>query len=260
MKKTSLIITAIILSILGIFLFTQYNHLRSFELISPKKGDITEAIYGLGTVNSHKFYEFKSAIPMTVEKIFVKEGDHVEADQRLLSLSSGQIRKAPFAGTVTELPVHETENVPPNFVIIQIQDLKDRYIEVSLEQEGALRVKEGQKCRIMFESLRGHHFEGAVSAFFPRRNEFLVHINVSNLDDNILPGMTADVSIEIGKKENVLLIPVSSIDSGMVSIKRDGKKMKVKLKIGHVQGNWAEVVEGDISLEDEIYVPKLHKE
>ena len=118
-----------------------------------------------------------------------------------------------------------------------------------------MRVKPGLPVRVVFESIRGEVLKGKVSAVFSRNDEFLAHIDVP-LADNILPGMTADVAIEVDRKDKVLLVPLSAISDGRIKLKRDGKRKTVQLKIGSVDGNWAEVVEGDVSLEDQIIVPR----
>ncbi|MDX5152521.1 MAG: hypothetical protein R3188_08600, partial [Acidiferrobacterales bacterium] len=84
------------------------------------------------------------------------------------------------------------------------------------------------------------------------------HINVP-LADNILPGMTADVAIEVSHKDKALLVPLSAITDGRVRIRRDGKRKTVKLSIGSIDGNWAEVLSGDISVNDEVLVPRPAK-
>lgn len=261
MKKRYLFIIIISITLLVTGLATKnYIKKQGFESISPIKGDVTEAVYGLGTVKSLHFYEFKAGLIMNIINIFVKEGDFVTSNSPLIQLNGGLIVKAPFDGTITDLPFHNGENIPVGQAVIQLQDLKNKYIEVSLEQESALRVNVGQKCKVMFESLRGQVYQGKVSALFPKNGNFIVHIDVEALTAGILPGMTADVSIEIGQDQNVLLIPLSSIDSGQVILTRNGEKKKIKVTIGHVDNNWAEVLEGDILLTDKVLIPKLKKQ
>ena len=101
-----------------------------------------------------------------------------------------------------------------------MEDLADKYIEVSLEQEGALRVKEGQQVKILFESLRGNVFKGKVQAIFPKNEEFITHIEVEGLGAEVLPGMTADVSITVSTHDDALLVPVSGVSNGVVLVKR----------------------------------------
>lgn len=156
---------------------------------------------------------------------------------------------------MTNIAFNENQYVFPQQVVIRVEDLSTKYIEVSLEQQGALRVQPGQPVRIVFESIRGEVLKGKVAAIFSRNEEFLAHIEVT-LADNILPGMTADVAIEIDRKEKALLIPLSSVADGRVKIIRDGDRKIVKLKIGNIDGNWAEVLEGDVTVSDQVIVKR----
>ncbi len=226
------------------------------EYVSPKYGPIVEAIYGLGKVKSDKTYDVKLAITKTIDQLYVKEGDVVTKGNKLVRLDDHLIFYAPFDGTVTLVAFNEAQSVFPQQTILRLEDLSHKYIEVSLEQQGALRVKPGQPVRVMFESVRAEQLKGSVSSIFPRNEEFLTHIDVPGLAQNILPGMTADVAIEVGKKDRALLVPLSGISNGRVRVVRDGKTIVVPLKLGDIDGNWAEVTEGDLKGSDQVIIKK----
>jgi len=225
------------------------------EYVKPRYGPIVEAIYGLGKVKTDRVYEVKLAVIKIVKQIYVHEGELVKKGDRLVKFDDNLVFTAPFSGTVTLVAFHENQSVFPQQPVIRVEDLNTKYIEVSLEQQGALRVHVGLPVRVVFESIRGEVLKGKVSAIFSRNEEFLAHIDVP-LADNILPGMTADVAIEVSRKDRALLVPLSAITDGRVRIRRDGKRKTVKLSIGSIDGNWAEVLSGDISVDDEVLVPR----
>jgi macrolide-specific efflux system membrane fusion protein len=228
---------------------------KPVDYVNPRYGPIVEAIYGLGKVKTDRVFEVKLGITKTIEELYVSEGDIVKKDSPLVRFEGGLLFRAPFAGTITNIAFNENQYVFPQQAVVRLEDLSTKYIEVSLEQQGALRVKPGQSVRVVFESIRGEVLTGKVSAIFSRNEEFLAHIEVP-LADNILPGMTADVAIEVDRKDKVLLVPLSGISDGRVKVRRDGKTRNIKLKIGSIDGNWAEVVEGDITVEDQIIVSR----
>lgn len=234
-----------------------YYQKSHYELIHPIKGDVVEAIYGLGKVKSDSRYEVKVGIMTTVEKLFVKEGDAVEKGGALIKFKDSAIFKAPFAGRITRVNHYEKETVLPQAPVLRLEDLKERHIEVSLEQNGALRVKEGHEAKVVFESLRNQKYKGTVKSLFPRDDEFIAHIDVANLPENVLPGMTADVAIVVGSKENVQLVPLAAIDNGQVTVKQEGKRrQKVSVKIGIVDGQFAEIIDSSLKYSDEILIRK----
>ncbi|NJL25372.1 MAG: secretion protein HlyD [Calothrix sp. SM1_5_4] len=222
----------------------------------PHRGEITEAVYGLGRVKSIHRFEVKLGVMSTVRRVYVREGDFVKKGTRLIDFDSPAVFHAPFDGTVTYIANYDGETSVPNAVIFRMENLRDRFIELSLEQEGALRVKRDQPAKVSFETLRGRVLTGKVRALFSREDEFLAHIDVANLEESVLPGMTADVAVEIGKIPDALLIPLTAIRDGVVLVKRGGRSEKVKVEVGIVDGMWAEVKGDTLKTTDEIYVPR----
>jgi membrane fusion protein, macrolide-specific efflux system len=255
-----------LLLILGIFVVATFAVLvgrrafqnRSLEVLKVTKGEIIEAVYGLGKVKSTHRFEVKLGVLATVQRLYVEEGGFVQKGDRLADFETGAHFRAPFAGTITLINNYEGETVVPQVPVLRLEDLKDRFIELSLEQEGALRIKPGQNARVSFETLRGTKLKGSVAALYSRDDEFLARIDVEGLDQSILPGMTADVAIEIGHVADALMIPVKAIQNGNVLIKRGGKQKKVRVEVGHVDGVMAEIKGGDIQLDDDILVKKAN--
>lgn len=250
----------LIISLVLIFgagtLYLNYFHKPRFEFVKPKQGPIVEAVYGIGTVVSKKQFHGRIAQATGIKEIFVNEGDIVKRGDRLISLQDGEGFHAPFNGTVTSLPFFEKETVLGGTIVITLQDLNDLHLLATLEQHGALRVRPGQKVRVNFESLRHETFSGYVRAVYPQDNQFLVDVVISKFPNSILPSMTADVAIEIARRESAILIPLRAISGGKVITYREGKQMKTDLKIGATDSEWAEVLKGDIGLNDQLILPK----
>lgn len=251
-KKVSLIGLAFL------FLFVIFYFFKNSpqKIVHPVEGPIVESVYGLGTITSNKVFELKFGITSTIEEIYVNEGDQLIKGKPLLKLSDSKIFTAPFDGTVTKLPYTVGETIFPNATILTITDLSDLFILVSLEQEGALRILPHQKCVFSFESLRGEKFEGKVQSIYPDNGEFLVRIQADNLPKQILPGMTADVAIEISKKEKALLVPMAAVSSGHIILIENKTKKKIPVQLGLVDGMMAEIISPKLSVTDSIVVEK----
>jgi multidrug efflux pump subunit AcrA (membrane-fusion protein) len=227
---------------------------KNVTLLNVKKGDVLEAIYGLGKVKSRHSFEVKIGVMTNVEKVYVREGDNVAKGDKIISFSGSGLFKAPFAGTVTLVELKKGEIALPQIPIVRLENLEDKYIEVSLEQDAALKVKKGQKAQVVFENLKAEKLFGEVKSIYPKKGEFIAHIDLENLPGNILPGMTADVVIEVGKKQGVMLIPVKAITEGRVVRFRDEKKKVIEVEIGKSDGIWAELSQGDIKESDKLII------
>ncbi len=247
-----LIVTVVVLSLIFI---KNLISARQYSKVPPQIGELTEAVYSLGKVKSNQKYEVKLGVTSTVQKVYIKEGDSVVQGQSLIELDTKTTFKAPFAGTVTFLNVHEKETVSPQAIILRLENLKDRHIELSLEQEGALRIKSGQLAKISFESLRGEVLTGKVKSIFPKEDDFIANIEVTNLPENILPGMSADVAIEIGKISGTL-IPLKAIRNGFITLEKNGRKEKIKVEVGLSDGISAEIKSPKMDMSDLIWIPR----
>jgi multidrug efflux pump subunit AcrA (membrane-fusion protein) len=253
-------IVALIVLTVSVLMIWNLRRNRSVEYIHPHRGEITEAVYGLGKVKSIHRFEVKLGVLSTVKKLYVREGQFVERGDKLIEFDSNALFRAPMSGTVTLINNYDGETALPQMPIVRLENLKERFIELSLEQEGALRIKPGQQARVSFESLRGKILEGRVTALFSREDEFLADIDVTGLDDGVLPGMTADVTIEIGTIQNALLIPAKAIQAGTVLVRRNGKRQKIKVEVDHVDGVMAEIKPGSLTEADEVAIRKKEEE
>jgi multidrug efflux pump subunit AcrA (membrane-fusion protein) len=234
----------------GIHIWKAYS-----QRVHPKVGNMVESVYGIGTVTARHTYQLKLGVSDTIAKLFVDEGAAVQKGQALIALVDNHTIRAPFAGVVTALPYKEGESVFPQIPVLTLTDLKNPYIVVSLEQSGAIPVRRDQKAFLSFESLRGQKLQGIVSAIYPKDGEFYVNIEVPQIPEGILVGMTCDVAIQVAAKENVLQVPMVAVDRGTVTLLKGGIPKKVSVKLGATDGIWTEVTDNSVQLGDTLLLP-----
>jgi membrane fusion protein, macrolide-specific efflux system len=254
-KRTKLILYAsggLILLIVLIRLITCGGSTR----VKPRTGPIVEAIYALGTVKSDSVYTLKMGIPATIRRLSVSEGQLVAKGTQLAMTESGAAFFAPFPGTVTRLHCEEGEVVITGQPVLTMMDLTRTYIQVSLDQNAALRVRRGQKAELSVETMRGTRLTGSVESIYPSSGQFLARIGVARMPAEVLPDMTADIAIEVARRDEALLIPLLSVKDGMVSLRREGKTLQVKPALGAIDGAWAEVTDGSVKSSDDIVMPR----
>lgn len=250
-KRTKLYLiigaAAIILIVIAILFFKKNDNLKTVKV---EKGNIVEAVYGIGTVTANQSYVLKVAVATNVENIYVKEGDQVKKGAALIKFVDTPVFKAPFEGTINQVTYKIGETVTPQSVVLTMVNFSDRYVTVALEQQGAIRVERGQMAKMSFETLKDQTFEGIVEAIFSREGQFIVRVSAAHLPQKILPGMTVDVAVQVNKKENVLLIPISAFQKGFV-FKQQGRSIKqIPIKTGVVDGEKVEIISGDVKEND----------
>jgi macrolide-specific efflux system membrane fusion protein len=225
------------------------------KIVQPVKGDVVEAVYGLGTVDSEEKFVSKSAITSYVRKFFVTEGDDVVKGQKLYVTDQGAMIYSPFPGRVSNIPVSINENLFPQTPILSVYNLKKLYLTVSLEQQAIMRIRPNLMAEISFEFFRNKKLQGKITSIYPADNQFMAKVELTKWPEGVLPGMTADVAIEIGKKNNVTLVPTRAIVNGHIIFKRDGRKNKVPVEVGLIDLDNAEILSPELKPTDEIILP-----
>lgn len=228
---------------------------RGSETLHPRRGEVVESIYGLGTVAADSIFRARVGVNLTVDKVFVKEGDTVRSGDPLIKLDQSFIR-SPIAGTVTQVLFKPGEMAPAQSTLLTVTNFNSLFLEVSLEQQSVLRVRKGQEALVSFESLRNEKLSGKVASVYARDNQFIVRIEMPTWPAGVLPDMTADTVIVAGKTANALLIPVKAIVGGQVTRIRNGKKDRIPVKLDTMDGEWGEVVSGDVLETDELLIRK----
>jgi membrane fusion protein, macrolide-specific efflux system len=237
----------VVLAVVAAVIFIRQN----VEVMSPRRGDVVESIYGLGSVVSEQSYAQRIATPLTVKNVFVREGDQISAGDRIMQ-GDDVVFKSPIAGTVSLINFKVGELATSQSALFQVINLSRLYLEVGLEQQYVMRVKPAQKVVVLFESLRNQRLVGKVTSVYPRDNQFVVHIDLETWPEGVLPGMTADVAIEVAVKKDTLLIPIAGIRNGHVTVLRGGRRIKTQVTLGVVDDQWAEALGTELTVEDQI--------
>jgi len=251
-SKKFLIFAAVILAVVTANVLVNKNKQKKSVLMTVTKGAITQSVYGIGTVIADRSFQYKVGVTARITKLLVSEGEFVKKDQVVIILDGEVPFKAPFAGTVSAVNFKEGETVFQNSPILTLVDQSHLYIEVSLEQQGALAIDKSSKTVFQFESLKDQIFYGNIQSIYTRNKEFIVKISPQKLSAKILPGMTADVAFVLAEKSQALLVPVSSIQNNQVTVFTNGRKKKVPIKTGWIDADKAEIIEGDIKENDQL--------
>ncbi|QVL55022.1 MAG: efflux RND transporter periplasmic adaptor subunit [Simkaniaceae bacterium] len=257
--KKHYILSSILLAGILIFGGKKFFKPQAINVLTQplQKGSIMECVYGVGTVFSNKSFQVKSGIPSKIHEVFVNEGDFVEQGTPLIKLET--LFCAPFTGTIISTSGAVGETAFPQTILVTLTDLTDRYIQVTLDQTGALQVQKGQRVTLSFDGLRDETFVGAVTAVYPKEGHFLVHIDVKTLPPQILPGMSSDLAIEISEHQDIFVVPLTALINNQVYVKRGIEKpIPITVAVGLINGSIAEVFSEELLEGDLIVQSKGH--
>ncbi|MGA9116447.1 MAG: efflux RND transporter periplasmic adaptor subunit [Bacteroidota bacterium] len=214
-------------------------------------------------------------------------------DRARVNLRYATIR-APIGGVVISRAVDVGQTVaaslqaPTLFTIAQ--DLRKMQVEASVDEADIGSVKPGQRVTFTVDAFPEEQFEGRVGqirlAPVITQNvvTYTVIILVANPSQRLMPGMTATVSIEVGRSDGVLRVPLQATrfsppsdeaapserprveragtpgkkgggePSGRVWVLEDGKPRAVRFLRGLQNARYVEVLRGSLKEGDEVIV------
>lgn len=175
---------------------------------------------------------------------------------------------APFRGLIAELNLEVGQlsqiTTELRMALVRIIDLEPRYVRAEIDEVDLPRIKVGQSAKIKVLALRKEAFDAEVRKVVPfvssvREQDRTSEIELSLKSEQLLPaGASADVDVIVERKENVLAIPIRSINSKgaqrYVYKLEDGKAKKIEIKIGIDNFDLAEVISG-LNEGDTVLIP-----
>jgi HlyD family secretion protein len=167
---------------------------------------------------------------------------------------------APISGEVTDMNIKVGDQVSPGPTAIRVDDLSRMLVDVAVSEVDISRVKPGQDATITLDAVPGVTYPGKVTDVAKVADvvqgvaNFNVTAQLTQPDQNVLPGMTAAVNIIVDKLDNVLLVPNRAVrlENGkrVVYVLRNGKPEKVNLTLGVSSDTYSEIIDSGLKLGD----------
>jgi len=181
------------------------------------------------------------------------------------ALIAKTIISSPINGIVTKKEVEKGEIVQPNVKVISVISGDNFKIEADIPEADIVKIKIGDIAKITLDAYNDNLiFQAKVIKIDPAEtviegvSTYKTTLNFKDKDDRIRSGMTANIDILTGKKENVIKVPQRAVaeKNGEKFIKvvknKEIKEVKVKTGLRGSDGT-VEIVSG-LSVGDEIVV------
>jgi len=196
------------------------------------------------------------------------------ADERLALIEKGRVKttrmsvesviRAPIAGTVLELLVHEGDPVVPltsyqaGTALTNLADMSTLIFKGTVDEIDVGKLREGMPARIKIGAIPEAKVEGKIDKIAPKSKTaegatlFDIEIRLQPAEDVVLrAGYSANAEIAVREKDDVLLVPerLVTFADGKASVEVPGAKVKdppVKkdIEFGLSDGMNLEVVAG----------------
>lgn len=164
---------------------------------------------------------------------------------------------APFDGTVISTEAEIGDLVYPTTIVLTLADLSNLEVKAFVDETDISQVEIGQEVEITFDAFTGQQFRGQVLEV-PLQGHLLQNILTYEVPVSLegakrvslKPGMTANLKIVVGRRENVLLVPALAVQQGeegnvvMVQDSPQGPAVPTRVEVGLSDGLYVEVVRG----------------
>jgi HlyD family secretion protein len=164
---------------------------------------------------------------------------------------------APFDGTVVSVGAEVGDLVSSGTVVVSLADLTQLRVRASVDETDISQVEVGQPVQITFDAFPGRQFQGQVLEV-PLEGElsqniviYQVLISLEGTEAVALKsGMTANLQIIVGQRENALLVPLLAVqqgDTGDVVLVQDvpgESAVQAPVELGLNDGTYVEVLRG----------------
>ena len=178
--------------------------------------------------------------------------ENARASLRLarLELSYGTVN-APISGVVATRNIKPGNLVQINTPIFTIVDNSQLEATLNAPEREIETLKAGQAVQLSVDALPGKTFPGRIDRVSPVVDSGSGTFRVICAFDGgglLQPGMFGRIRIDYDQRANALVIPRTALlddeDDPAVFVARGGKAARVPVKLGYMDGEWAEVLSG----------------
>ncbi len=187
-----------------------------------------------------------------VAELAVKNAQ-IALDQAKSNLNKAQLI-APFDGVVADLNIQAGQQSSASAQPLILVDLSRLEAQVNISETDLPRIKVGETVQVTFDALPGQTFSARVAkvALVGTTTQGVVNypvtIALDQTDKQIRPGMTANVTVVVEQRDNILLVPNRAVRvSGrqrIVNVLLNGKPTPVNVTLGMSGDTQSEVVSG----------------
>lgn len=201
---------------------------RNRDLVSRKfiSHDAYESVKADFELASARFREESARVDEVKVKEAVIDGIRAQVQQAEAELEIARVRldrsviRAPISGIVIHKTVEAGQTVaaslssPP---LVKIAELTRMKVDAWVDEADIGKVEVGQDVEFQVDSYPGRVFEGKVVRIFPSPEikdnvvTYDTEIRVANDDLALKPGMTANVTVVLARKDGVLVAPNAAL-------------------------------------------------
>jgi RND family efflux transporter MFP subunit len=221
------------------------------ERIKKAEQDFSKAgsLFGQGLISREEFEKAKRSYESLLIESGVKQEEvmaaakgltQAEIDAKIAQMELERTKiRAPFAGIISGIKVSPQENISAGRELFTLVDISQIKVQARVLESEIGKMKVGYEAALRFSAYPGKTFKGHVEAVSPIINPedrtCAVHIAVENPQEEIKPGMHAEVEIAADIYKDRLLVPQEAV------LVRGGRKLVFAVEEGLAKWRYIEV-------------------
>jgi HlyD family secretion protein len=164
---------------------------------------------------------------------------------------------APFDGTVISVGAEKGDLVSSGIIVVTLADLSNLRVLAFVDETDISKVEVGQQVEATFDAFPGLSFLGQVlevplqGTLSQNILTYEVPVSLEGTENVALKtGMTANLNIVVGRRENALLVPAMAVQQGeegnvvLVQDTPQGTAVATPVQVGLSDGTYVEIVSG----------------
>lgn len=207
-----------------------------------------------GYISQQNIDALQNAYDMAKARVMKAKADQNYAKAQL----SYATITAPIGGTIASVTTQQGETVAAGLsapTFITIIDLNKLEVNAYVDETDVGKIGVGQEALFTVDTFADRDFKGKVTAIYPRAVlqenvvNYITLISIENSEGKLKPDMTANVTITLKKKKDVLVVPGAAVvrEGGKKYVllpAKDGKATRKEVKTGWKEGTYIEITSG----------------
>lgn len=235
------------------------------ETVETEETDFEETIFSLGHLEilPGRKAIVSSRIPGRAFSVLALPDQQVEEGDELAWVESRQpgdppptiMLPAPMAGLISKVDISPGQPITPDQALIEIVDLETVEAAAQVPEHLAGRLEKGQTARIRLPAFPDKIFEAKlahIGAYADEENGTVeAAFHLPNEDLLLRPGMRAEFSIVISRRENVSVIPRAALQGDGINrfvfvkdFELPNAFVKAPVVIGQTNDGFVEILSG----------------
>jgi len=193
----------------------------------------------------------KEGLPKNIDALKAQVNQARSAVELINTNLENSVITSPVTGIISGKYQNTGEVTGAGTPMLSVVNIDKVKTVIDVAEEEINKIKDGEEVDITISALDGEKVKGKITIVPPASNPtrlFRVKIDIDNSDHKLKPGMFAEVNVEKGIKENVVVLPKDAIllkkHGNVVFAVEDNKAVEKHVKLGITNGENVEILEG----------------